>query len=40
MTLYTVRWTQSYPDWTPLELPITDLSLARAVLAGIMQKRT
>jgi hypothetical protein len=40
MTLYTIRWTQSYPDWTPLELPITDLSLARKVLADIMQKRT
>ena len=40
MTLYTICWTQSYPDWTPLELPITDLGLARAALAKIMQKRT
>ena len=40
ITLYTIRWTQPYTAWTPLELPITDLGLARAVLAKIMQKRT
>jgi hypothetical protein len=40
MTLYTIRWTQPYTGWVPMELPITDFTLARQVLAGIMQKRT
>jgi hypothetical protein len=40
MTLYTIRWTQPYTAWEPMEFPIQDLSQAREVLAGIMQKRT
>ena len=39
-TLYTIRWTQPYTMWEPMELPITDFTLARQVLARIMQKRT
>jgi hypothetical protein len=38
MTMYTVRWTQTYPGWEPLEFPIRDLSQAREVLARIMAK--
>ena len=38
MTLYTIRWTQPYTTWEPLEFPITDLSAAQAVLARIMAK--
>jgi len=40
MTLYTIRWTQPYTMWEPMEFPIRDLTQAREVLAGIMQKRT
>ena len=39
MTLYTIRWTQPYIGWVPMELPITDFTLAREALAKIMQKR-
>jgi hypothetical protein len=35
MTLYTVRWTQSYTGWTPWELPITDLTAAQEVIKRI-----
>jgi hypothetical protein len=35
MTLYTISWTQPYTAWTPLELPITDLTAAQAVLKRI-----
>jgi len=35
MTLYTIRWTQPYPAWTPWELPITDLTAAQAVIKRI-----
>ena len=35
MTLYTIRWTQLYTAWTPLELPITDLTAAQAVIKRI-----
>ena len=35
ITLYTIRWTQPYTGWTPLELPITDLSAAQAVIKRI-----
>lgn len=38
MTLYTIRWTQPYTMWEPMEFPITDLTLARKVLARIMAK--
>ena len=38
MTLYTIRWTQPYTAWEPLEFPITDLSAAQAVLQRIMKK--
>ena len=38
MTLYTIRWTQPYTAWEPMEFPITDLTLARLVLARIMSK--
>jgi hypothetical protein len=38
MTLYTIRWTQPYTAWEPLEFPIRDLSQARLVLARIMSK--
>ena len=38
MTLYTIRWTQPYTAWEPLEFPITDLSAAQAVLQRIMAK--
>ena len=40
MTLYTIRWTQPYTGWVPMELPITNFTLAREALAKIMQKRT
>lgn len=36
MKLYTVRWTQPYTGWTPMELPVTDLTQAREVIARIM----
>ena len=35
ITLYTIRWTQPYTAWTPLELPITDLAAAQAVIKRI-----
>ena len=38
MTLYTIRWTQPYTAWEPLEFPIVDLTLAREVLAKVMAK--
>ena len=38
MTLYTIHWTQSYSNWEPFELPITDFSQAREALARIMSK--
>ena len=38
MTLYTIRWTQPYTAWEPLEFPITELSAAQAVLQRIMRK--
>jgi len=38
MTLYTVRWTQPYTTWEPLEFPITDFTEARKVLAKVMAK--
>jgi len=38
MTLYTIRWTQPYTMWEPLEFPIRDLTQAREVLARIMAK--
>jgi hypothetical protein len=34
--LYTIQWTQPYVGWEPIDLPITDLHEARAVLARIM----
>jgi hypothetical protein len=40
MKLYSISWTQPYVGWVPIELPITDLTQAREVLAKIMQKRT
>ena len=36
--LYRIGWTQPYQGWEPLEFPITDLTLARKVLARIMAK--
>ena len=38
MTLYTIRWTQPYTAWEPMEFPITNLTAARAVLKRIMTK--
>ena len=42
--LYTVQWTQPYTSWPKpqpkLEPELEDLTLAREVLAKIMQKRT
>jgi hypothetical protein len=38
MTVYTIRWTQPYTMWEPIEFPIQDLSQAREVLARIMSK--
>ena len=38
MNLYTIRWTQPYTAWEPLEFAITDLSAAQEVLARIMAK--
>jgi hypothetical protein len=38
MTLYTIRWTQPYDTWEPVEFPITDFTQAREVLARIMAK--
>jgi len=38
MTLYTIRWTQPYTTWEPLEFPITNLTAACAVLKRIMRK--
>jgi len=38
MTLYTIRWTQPYTAWEPLEFPIRDLTAAQAVLAKVMAK--
>ena len=38
MNLYTIRWTQPYTAWEPLEFAITDLSAAQEVLARIMRK--
>ena len=38
MTLYTIRWTQPYTAWEPLEFPIRELSAAQAVLQRIMRK--
>jgi hypothetical protein len=43
--LYTVQWSQTYVTWPSQPEPkpepeVEDLTLAREVLAGIMQKRT
>jgi hypothetical protein len=38
MKLYSISWTQSYTGWVPIELPITDLTQAREVIARIMAK--
>ena len=34
--LYTISWTQVYTNWEPMELEITDLTLARQVIERIM----
>lgn len=34
---YTIRWQQNYDNWDLLEIPITDFTEARAVLARIMK---
>ena len=33
-----IQWTQPYVGWEPIEFPIVDLTLARAVLAKVMAK--
>jgi hypothetical protein len=38
MKLYSISWTQPYTGWVPIELPITDLTQAREVIARIMAK--
>ena len=38
MKLYSISWTQPYQGWVPMELPITDLTQAREVIARIMAK--
>jgi len=35
-TVWILRWSQPYTNWQPVELPITDFSQAREVLARIM----
>ena len=34
--LYTIRWTQAYTNWEPLEFFVNDLTQARKVLQRIM----
>jgi hypothetical protein len=34
--VWTISWTQNYPNWEPIELPITDFAQAQEVLARIM----
>ena len=36
LPLYTIRWTQAYTNWEPLEFSVSDLTEARAVLERIM----
>jgi hypothetical protein len=38
MTLYTIRWTQPYTMWEPIEFSIQDFTQAQEVLARIMKK--
>ena len=33
---YTIRWTQAYTNWEPLEFSVSDLTAARQVLQRIM----
>lgn len=35
MILYSIRWTQPYTNWQPVELPITDFTEAMAVIQQI-----
>jgi hypothetical protein len=35
---YTIRWQQSYHNWQPIELPITDLKEAMAIINMIRNK--
>jgi hypothetical protein len=36
--VWTISWTQNYLNWVPIELPITDFSQAKELLARIMAK--
>ena len=36
--VWIISWNQSYTNWVPIELPITDFSQAREVIARIMSK--
>lgn len=38
MKLYTIKWTQSYLNWQPTELPITDFTEALKVINIIRSK--
>jgi hypothetical protein len=37
MMLYHIKWTQSYVNWQPWELPISDFTQAMAVIQRIKQ---
>jgi hypothetical protein len=34
--VWTISWTQTYTNWVPFELPITNFSQAQEVIARIM----
>jgi hypothetical protein len=35
MIYYSIKWTQPYTNWQPVELPITDFTQALAVIQKI-----
>jgi hypothetical protein len=36
---YTIKWQQSYYNWEPFELPITDFTEAMSVIRMIKEKQ-
>ena len=36
---YTIKWRQSYHNWQPVEIPITDFTEAMAIINMIKEKR-
>jgi len=39
MKLYTIKWTQPYLNWQPIELPITNFTEALKIINMIRNKQ-